>query len=89
MITVNAYPDVDDGEGLAARANELLENYKSPQARVLKTSSVPRTADRPAEHLHSQTLQPTRPPLQHGPPPPKGWFRVCPPSTAATEQSLR
>jgi hypothetical protein len=51
MITVNAYPDVDDGERLAAKANAVLENYKSHQARVLKTSSVPRTADRPAEHL--------------------------------------
>ena len=51
MITVNAYPDVDDGDSLAARANAVLENYKSHQARVLKTDSVPRTSDRPAEHL--------------------------------------
>jgi hypothetical protein len=28
-----------------------VENYKSHQARVLKTTSIPRTADRPAEHL--------------------------------------
>ena len=51
MITVNGYPNVDDGEALAATANAVLENYKSHQARVLKTSSVPRTPDRPAEHL--------------------------------------
>lgn len=51
MITVNAYPDVGDGERLAATANAVLENYKSHQAKVLKTRSVPRTADRPAEHL--------------------------------------
>jgi hypothetical protein len=51
MITVNGYPNVDDGESLAATANAVLENYKSHQARVLKTSSVPRTPDRPAEHL--------------------------------------
>ncbi len=51
MITANAYPDVDDGERLAEKANAVLENYKSHQARVLKTSSIPRTADRPAEHL--------------------------------------
>jgi hypothetical protein len=51
MITVNAYPDVGDGECLAATANAVLENYKSHQARVLKTRSLPRTADRPAEHL--------------------------------------
>jgi hypothetical protein len=51
MITVNGYPNVDDGDGLAATANAVLENYKSHQARVLKTSSVPRTPERPAEHL--------------------------------------
>jgi hypothetical protein len=51
MMTVNVYPDVGDGERLAATANAVLENYKSHQARVLKTRSVPRTADRPAEHL--------------------------------------
>lgn len=51
MITVNGYPDVNDGEGLAATANAVLENYKSHKAMVLKTSSVPRTPDRPAEHL--------------------------------------
>ncbi|HEX7516724.1 MAG TPA: hypothetical protein VF345_05495 [Chthoniobacterales bacterium] len=51
MITVNGYPNVGDGEHLAATANAVLENYKSHQARVLKTRSVPRTADRPAEHL--------------------------------------
>ena len=51
MITVNGYPDVSDGERLAATANAVLENYKTHQARVLKTRSVPRTAERPAEHL--------------------------------------
>jgi hypothetical protein len=51
MITVNAYPDVDEGDSLAEAANKVLENYKSHQARVLKTDSVPRTPDRPAEHL--------------------------------------
>jgi hypothetical protein len=51
MITVNGYPDVSDGESLAARANAVLENYKNHQAKVLKTHSVPRTADRPAEHF--------------------------------------
>jgi hypothetical protein len=51
MISVNVYPDVDGGEGLAGRANAVLENYKRHQARVLKTHSIPRTADRPAEHL--------------------------------------
>jgi hypothetical protein len=51
MITVNRYPAVSEGEGLAATANAVLENYKKHQAKVLKTSSVPQTADRPAEHL--------------------------------------
>jgi hypothetical protein len=51
MMTVNAYPGVDDGESLAATANAVLENYKKHQAKVLKTNSVPRTADRPAEHF--------------------------------------
>ncbi len=51
MITINAYPGVQDGEGLAATANAVLENYKKHQARVLTTDSLPRTAERPAEHL--------------------------------------
>ena len=51
MITLNAYPDARDGEALAAKANAVLENYKSQKAMVLRTSSVPRTAEREAEHL--------------------------------------
>jgi hypothetical protein len=51
MITVNGYPDVSDGDGLAATANAVLENYKNHQAKVLKTRSVPRAEDRPAEHF--------------------------------------
>ena len=51
MITVNGYPDVDDGDGLAATANAVLENYKKHEAKVLKTNSVPARADRPAEHF--------------------------------------
>jgi hypothetical protein len=51
MITANAYPDVDDGERLAETANAVLDNYKRHQAKVLKTDSIPRTTDRPAEHL--------------------------------------
>jgi len=50
MITINRYPDVHDGEGLATTANAVLENYKSHQGVVLKTNSVPRTPSRPAEH---------------------------------------
>jgi len=51
MITVNGYPAVSDGEDLAGTANAVLENYKNHEAKVLKTHSVPRTADRPAEHF--------------------------------------
>ena len=51
MITVNGYPDVADGDQLAATATAVLENYKKHQAKVLKTRSVPRTAEQPAEHL--------------------------------------
>jgi hypothetical protein len=51
MITVNVYPNVRDGDALAAAANGVLENYRNHGAKVLKTSSVPRTSDRPAEHF--------------------------------------
>src|SRR5207247_6342742 len=51
MMTVNAYPDVHDGERLAENANSVLDNYKRHQAKVLKTDSIPRKADRPAEHV--------------------------------------
>ena len=51
MVTINVYPDAKDGEALAARANAVLENYKSAKAMVLNTRSVPRTADRAAEHF--------------------------------------
>jgi hypothetical protein len=51
MMTVNVYPDVHDGDALAAAANGVLENYKNHGAKVLKTNSVPRTPERPAEHF--------------------------------------
>jgi hypothetical protein len=51
MITVNGYPDVKDGDGLAAAANAVLENYKNHQAKILKADSVPRTPKRQAEHF--------------------------------------
>lgn len=60
MITVNGYEDVVDGDGLAARANSVLENYKAHGAHVLKTNSLPRTADHEAEHLIASVFgQPT------------------------------
>jgi hypothetical protein len=51
MITINVYPDAHDGDALAIKANAVLENYKSHNGRLLKTNSVPRTPDRPAEHF--------------------------------------
>jgi hypothetical protein len=51
MITINVYQNAHDGDALAAKANAVLENYKSHKGRVLRTDSVPRTADRPAEHF--------------------------------------
>ncbi len=51
MITIDGYAAVHDGEALAARANAVLENYKTHRAMVLRTNSIPRTADRPAEHF--------------------------------------
>jgi hypothetical protein len=51
MITINYYRGANDGDGLAASANAVLETYKNHRAMVLKTSSVPRTPTKPAEHL--------------------------------------
>jgi hypothetical protein len=51
MITMNVYPDAHDGDALAAKANAVLENYKSHHGKVLRTNSLPRTPDRPAEHF--------------------------------------
>src|SRR5436305_12880497 len=51
MLTINFYPQVQDGEGLALVANQVLENYKQQKGVVLRTVSVPRTTEKPAEHL--------------------------------------
>jgi hypothetical protein len=51
MVTVHVYRTVKDGEGLASTANAVLENYKANKGVIIKTDSVPRTKDRPAEHL--------------------------------------
>jgi len=51
MITINVYPEAHDGEALATKANAVLENYKSHEGKVLRTSSVPRTPKQPAEHF--------------------------------------
>ena len=51
MITINVYPAVDNGDKLAGAANAVLENYRSHQGKILKTSSVPATDEQPAEHF--------------------------------------
>src|SRR5438093_2914597 len=51
MITINVYPSAHDADALSAKANAVLENYKSHQGIVLRTNSVPRTSDQPAEHF--------------------------------------
>jgi hypothetical protein len=51
MLTINFYPQVTDGEGLALVASRVLENYKNQKGIVLKLSSVPRTTEKPAEHM--------------------------------------
>jgi len=51
MITINVYPSAHDGDALAVKANAVLENYKSHGGRGLRTNSIPRTPDRPAEHF--------------------------------------
>jgi len=51
MITINDYPSVRTGDGLASAANSVLETYKNNGAVVVKTDSVARTSTKPAEHL--------------------------------------
>jgi hypothetical protein len=56
MVTLIDYPSVGTGEQLAAIANAVLGNYKRAQGLVVRTASVPRTADHPAEHFISVLL---------------------------------
>ena len=51
MLTVIIYRDVADAEGLALRANKVLEEYKNFKGVVLTAGVVPQTTEKPAEHL--------------------------------------
>jgi hypothetical protein len=51
MVTINLYRKAKDAEALAATANAVLDNYKANRGMVVKTDSIPRTRDKPAEHL--------------------------------------
>jgi hypothetical protein len=51
MVTITYYTKAKDGDALAATAEAVLNIYKANKARILRTDSVPRTKDKPAEHL--------------------------------------
>ena len=51
MMTINYYRKAKDGDALAATANAVLETYKANKGVIVNTQSVPRTKDKPAEHL--------------------------------------
>lgn len=51
MLTTHRYVTVKDGDGLASTASAVLEHYKAGKATVVRTDSIPRTTDKPAEHL--------------------------------------
>lgn len=50
MLSLVVRSDVADGEGLAAVANGLLEDYRKSGA-IVRTDSRPATPGQPAEHL--------------------------------------
>ena len=51
MLTLNYHSQVQDGEGLAMWANQVLGYYQENHASVIRTDSVPATETTPAEHL--------------------------------------
>ena len=51
MVTIHRYRQATDGDALAGVANAVLQNYQAAKGLVVKTDSVPRTKDKPAEHL--------------------------------------
>jgi len=53
MVTIWTYPSVKDGETLAKTANTILEKYKAANGFVLRTASVPKNKDKPAEQFIS------------------------------------
>jgi len=50
MVTINIFPDVANGEQLAQIANNVLGRYETIGA-IVRTNSIPRTANSEAEHL--------------------------------------
>jgi hypothetical protein len=51
MLSINVYPDADDGDALALIANAVMSAYQAHQGIILRTDSIPRTRDSPAQHL--------------------------------------
>jgi hypothetical protein len=51
MVTIHYYRKAKDGATLAATANAVLENYKAANGMIVKTDSVPKTKNKPAEHF--------------------------------------
>ncbi len=51
MLTIWRYDAIRDGDALAAQANRTLGAYQSARGKILRTNSLPRTAQKPAEHF--------------------------------------
>jgi hypothetical protein len=56
MLTLWRYPGISEGEGLSAQANRTLGAYQNAKGRILRTNSLPRTPQKPAEHFIAALL---------------------------------
>ena len=56
MLTLRVYPKIIDGDSLATQANGVLSNYKNSKGNILRTNSIPSTAEKPAEHFIAAML---------------------------------
>jgi hypothetical protein len=55
MVTVNQHRAVRSGEQLAELANSVLGNYQR-HGKILRTNSIPRSTQKPAEHFAAAAL---------------------------------
>ena len=51
MIAINVYPSAHDGDALGVAFAIFQHGVRTFKGRVVRTNSVPRTPDRPAEHF--------------------------------------
>lgn len=51
MVTIHYYRTVRDEDTLAAAAGAVLQNYKAANGLIIKTDSIPKTQDKPAEYF--------------------------------------